>query len=85
MEAHESAKNALRHVLGAVEDEKLIVIADSPLLQVGEAFLKGALDLGLWARMLELKVGAEVRHEVPREIIKAVSTRSADIFITIFR
>ncbi|MGQ9760011.1 MAG: aminopeptidase [Candidatus Methanomethylicaceae archaeon] len=85
MDPHESTKNALRYVLGAVEDERLAVIVDSPLLHVGKAFLEGALELGLWARLLELKVGQEVRQEPPREVIKAVATHSADIFITIFR
>ncbi|MEM3674355.1 MAG: aminopeptidase [Candidatus Methanomethyliaceae archaeon] len=85
MDASESAKNALRYVLGAVEGESLVVICDSPLLQVGRAFAEGALELGLWSRLLELRVGPEVRQDIPREIYGLVSKGSADIFVTIFR
>jgi aminopeptidase len=83
--ASESARNALQHVLGAVEGERLAVICDAPALQVGEAFTEGALRLGLWTRLLELEAGPEVRLAVPKEIYNIVSSRAADIFITIFR
>ncbi len=85
MKASESASNALQYVLGAVDGERLVVICDSTSIQIGRAFVDGALDLGLWARLLELRVGPEVRHDVPKEIYSLVSSRSADIFITIFR
>lgn len=85
MEAPEAAKNALRYVLDAVPNERVSVIADEEKLPVGMAFADGALDLGLWCRLLVLKAGDEVRSEMPREISDLVATGSSDIFITLFR
>lgn len=85
MIASESARNALQHVLGAVEGERIAVICDSTALQVGRAFVEGALNIGMWARILELKAGQEVRKEIPREVYSLVTGGFSDIFITIFR
>lgn len=85
MNASESAKNALKYVLGAFMGEKVAVICDSSSLPVGKSFAEGAFDLGLWSHLLELKVGPEVRVDIPREIYGLVSGGNADIFITIFR
>ncbi|MGC8935814.1 MAG: aminopeptidase [Candidatus Methanomethylicaceae archaeon] len=85
MIASESARNALQHVLGAVEGERIAVICDSTALQVGRAFVEGALNIGMWTRLLELKAGQEVRREIPREVYGLVTSNLTDIFITIFR
>ncbi|MDD1764615.1 MAG: aminopeptidase [Candidatus Methanomethyliaceae archaeon] len=85
MNAAEAAKNALKYVLGAVPNERIAVIVDEESLQVGEAFAEGALDLGLWVRVLTLQSGKEIRKEIPQEISDIVATASSDLYVTIFR
>jgi leucyl aminopeptidase (aminopeptidase T) len=85
MKAPEAAKNALMYVLEAIPNERISVIADEEKLPVGRAFAEGALDLGLWCRLLVLKAGDEVRSELPREISDMVAAGSSDIYVTLFR
>jgi hypothetical protein len=85
MNAAEAATNALKYVFGAVQNERLTVITDEESLQVGEAFTKGALDLGLWVRLLVLRPDKEIRKEIPQEISDIVATGSSDLYVTIFR
>jgi aminopeptidase len=85
MKAAEAAKNALIHVLGTIPNERITVVVDEASLPVGEAFAYGALDLGLWTRLIVLRPGREIRNDVPREISDIVVAGCSDLFVTIFR
>lgn len=85
MEPKESARNALLYVMDATPGERVAVICDDICLDIGKAFAEGALDIGLWSRLFVLKTGAETRAGIPPEIAEVVGSRSADIYITLFR
>lgn len=85
MHARESAKNALAYVMGAIPGESVVVVADDVCSEIAEAFLAGANDIGLWARLMLLKTGKEPRSEVPSELSELIASGRGDIFITMFR
>jgi hypothetical protein len=85
MYAQESAKNALKYVLDAIPNERIVIIYDEECLPVGDAFAEGALALGLWVKSLALRGGMDIRSIIPREISDIVASRSSDLYITIFR
>ena len=85
MDAREAAKNALKYVMDATPNERIAVIADDTSLPIAQAFALGAMDLGLWTRLIVLKTSKEIRSDIPQEVSDAVATKSSDIFITIFR
>jgi leucyl aminopeptidase (aminopeptidase T) len=85
MDARESAKNALKHVLDATPNERIAIIYDEECLAVGNAFAEGAIELGLWVRSLALSGGTNVRDAIPREISDMVTSHSSDLYVTIFR
>jgi hypothetical protein len=85
MKAAESAKNALKYVLEAIPNERITVIVDEASLPVGEAFAEGALDLGLWTRLLVLRPGREIRRGIPPALSDIVATGSSGLYVTIFR
>jgi len=85
MDAYIAAKNALCRVLEAQPGESLIVICDEPLRDIGYAFAKGGLEMGLWARIVMLEVGDEVRQEIPSHLKEVLISQSPDIFINLFR
>lgn len=85
MDPKESARNALLHVLDAIPGERVAVVCDDVCLEIGRAFAEGAIGLGLWSRLLVLKTGSGVRSSVPPEVCEAVASRSADLYITLFR
>ncbi len=65
MEAWEAAKNALECVLEAEKGESLVVFCDEEKMNIGEAFISGALKLGLQTRLTTLKTNADtIRKEI---------------------
>jgi hypothetical protein len=85
VEAPEAAKNALLYVLDAIPDERIAIIADEEKMPVAKAFAEGALELGLWSRLLILKAGNDVRNEIPQAVSDLVASGSPNIYVTIFR
>jgi len=79
-----SAKNALKCVLEAVPGERVFIICDDNRTPVGEAFSRGALNLGLWTRLDILETGEEPRKNLPRHVLEAL-TEKPDIFINLLR
>ena len=55
MDAWEAARNALKCVLDANEGEGIVIFCDDVKIDVGKAFEKGALALGLQTRLIQLK------------------------------
>ena len=62
MKAWVAARNALQSVLEANEGERILVICDEEKQDIGQAFVKGALFLGLWTRFVVLDKENNVRR-----------------------
>jgi len=84
MKPQEAAKNALENVLEAAPSEKIAIFCDQEKTDIGEAFAKGALELGLWTRLHILKTN-KIRTETPPEIIEIITAQKPDIYINIMR
>jgi leucyl aminopeptidase (aminopeptidase T) len=86
MNAWEAARNALKCVLEAKENESIIIFCDYEKLNVGEAFVDGALKLGLQTRLIPLKTNASAfRKEIPLQIMEILKKQKPDIYINILR
>jgi leucyl aminopeptidase (aminopeptidase T) len=82
MDAKDAAKNALVNVLEASYGEKIMIICDEDLSEIGSAFAQGALDCGLWTRLIALKT-KKIRKDVPDYLKEVLGTQKSDIFINI--
>ncbi len=85
MDPKESAKNALLHVLEALPGEHIIIVCDEPLKPVGEAFAFGAVDIGLWTRMVLLETSSMPRKDIPHHLYEIFNSQKPDIFINLLR
>jgi leucyl aminopeptidase (aminopeptidase T) len=85
MNPSEAAANALKFVLGAVPGERLLIICDDEKLEIGEAFAKGALEIGLWTRLLQLKTSPAPRERVPSQVLEILTGQTPDIYINLLR
>ncbi|MCW4016452.1 MAG: aminopeptidase [Candidatus Bathyarchaeota archaeon] len=84
MEASEAAKNALKSVLEASSNERILIVCDEEKAEVGEAFANGALDLDLWTRLVILKKQKEPRTQIPQHLQKLLADKT-DIYINLLR
>ncbi len=84
MEASEAAKNALKNVLEANNNEKILIICDEEKKLVGEAFANGALALDLWTRFVVLRKQKEARTEIP-DWLKKVIAQKPHIYINLLQ
>ena len=82
MDASEAAKNALKLVLEASPNERLLVVCNEQKREIGEAFANGALALGVWTRLVVLKKQKEPRTEIP-EVLQNVLEQKPDIYINL--
>jgi hypothetical protein len=85
MQAWEAARNALECVLEAVPGERIAIVCDDEKAEIGKAFSEGALDLGLWTRLVSLKVGKEFRKEVPEHLVEILSSQKPELYINLLR
>ena len=79
-----AAKNALKNVLEARENERIAIICDQEKTEIGEAFTQGALDLNLWTRLVILKKQKVARTQIPQKLEQVID-QEPDIFINILR
>jgi leucyl aminopeptidase (aminopeptidase T) len=84
MEAHTAAKNALLNVLEAAPGEKIVVVCDDTLVEIGKAFAEGALDNGMWVRIVVLD-SSETRKEIPQHLHEIFASQNPDIFVNLLR
>ncbi|MBI5001235.1 MAG: aminopeptidase [Euryarchaeota archaeon] len=84
MEARDAAKNALLNVLEAAPGERIVVVCDDKLIDIGRSFAEGALDIGLWTRIVVLD-SSQTRHEVPANLHEIFASQNPDIFINLLR
>jgi len=82
LEASEAAKNALKNVLEASSNERILIICDEEKRRVGEAFANGALSLDLWTRLVILRKQKETRTEIPDGLQKVLA-KKPDIYINL--
>lgn len=70
MDSGEAARNALKCVLGAEEGESLVIFCDDEKMDLGGAFVNGAIALGLQTRLTTLETSRKVfRKKVPRRVM----------------
>ncbi|MFQ5883996.1 MAG: aminopeptidase [Thermoplasmata archaeon] len=79
-----AAENALTYVLEAVAGERIVVIYDDVLSEVGEAFAYGALDMGLWTRSVVLET-RKTRKAIPPELREIIVNERPDIYVNVLR
>lgn len=85
MDAQEAARNALSCVLEAEKGESIVILCDEEKLDIGEAFARGTLDLGLQTRLTPLKTDPRVfRKEIPQQVME-ILRHHADIYINLLR
>jgi aminopeptidase len=85
VKAWEAARNALENVLDAVAGESIVIVCDEEKSDIGQAFAEGALALGLWARLVILETGKEVRKEIPPRLLEILTQQKPNIFINLMR
>jgi aminopeptidase len=85
MDAEEAARNALKYVIGAETGENIIIFCDDEKMDVGKAFVSGAMNLGLQTRLTPLKTGRRtLRKEIPHQVIDILK-RPAAIYVNLMR
>jgi leucyl aminopeptidase (aminopeptidase T) len=82
MKANKAAQNALVNVLDAKPGERILIICDDKLKDIGSAFSEGATDCGLWTRMVVLET-KEVRKDIPSNLQEILASQRPDIFINL--
>ncbi len=87
MDPDVAAANALESVLEARAGESVLIVCDDVREDVGRAFARGAMNLGLWTRLLLLKTSPDsYRTEIPPELVEMInSPHPPDIFINVLR
>jgi aminopeptidase len=86
MDSSVAAKNALECVLEAKKNERLVIFCDDVRADVGEAFRKGAQDLGLRTTYVLLKTGKNVfRREIPPQHQRLLTKERPDIYLNLLR
>ncbi|MFX0148574.1 MAG: aminopeptidase [Candidatus Hodarchaeota archaeon] len=87
MEPKNATSNALEYVLEAKPGESILIISDDLKKEVGQAFAEGAIELGLWTRLIVLKTESNVfRKEIPSKLVEIFnSSFKPDIYINTFR
>ena len=82
MKPYIAAQNALKNVLEAEPGERILIICDDKLKEIGEGFANGATDYGLWTRLVVLKTN-KIRKHVPEHLKEILLSQRPDIFINL--
>jgi len=87
MEPKTAAANALESVLEARAGESILIVTDDVRLDVAGAFAQGAIELGLWTRMVVLETKEEeFRKTPPKHLVEMInSPLQPDIFVNTLR
>ena len=85
MHPSESAENAFECVFEAVPGERTLIVCDDEKAKIGQAFAEGALNLGLWTRLLTLKAPQTPRKEIPTHLSEIITGTKPDIFVNLLR
>jgi leucyl aminopeptidase (aminopeptidase T) len=87
MEPKTAAANALEAVLEARLGESILIVTDDVRKDIAEAFADGAIELGLWTRMVVLNTEENVyRSNVPAHLVEMINApNQPDIFVNTLR
>jgi leucyl aminopeptidase (aminopeptidase T) len=86
MDSAEAARNALECVLEAKKNERLVIFCDDVRADVGEAFHKGAQNMGLQTRLILLETSEKVfRKELPPQHQLFLTTERPDFYLNLLR
>ncbi len=87
MDPKTAAANALETILEARPGESVLIVTDDVRKDVGRAFAEGALEVGLWTRMVVLETEEKVnRTDPPPQLVEIInSSNPPDIYINILR
>jgi len=85
LEAWEAAKNALENALEAVAGESILIVCDDEKVEVGKAFGKGSLALGLWTRVIILQTTKKQRIEIPKRLLEVFTRQKPGLYINLMR
>jgi hypothetical protein len=83
--AWEAAKSALENVFEAVSGESVLIVCDDEKVEVGEAFTKGSLALGLWTRIIVLQTTRKPRAEVPKRLLEVFTEQKPNLYVNLMR
>ncbi|GAJ00648.1 unnamed protein product, partial [marine sediment metagenome] len=73
MEPKVAASNALEAVLEAKPGESILIVTDDVRKDVADAFAEGAIELGLWTRMIVLDTEENVyRVSPPHHLVEMI-------------
>lgn len=84
MKPEVAARNVLDYVMEAVAGERILVIYDDVLSEIGEAFGSAALEMGLWTRSMELETD-RIRKTIPPALKEILVGERPDIYVNLFR
>ena len=86
MDPKTAAANALEAVLEARPGESILIVTDDVRKDVGQAFADGAIELGLWTRLVVLDTSNDYRTEVPAHLAEMINAPNPpNIFINTLR
>ena len=87
MDPKTAAANALESVLEARAGESILIVTDDVRKDVADAFAQGAIELGLWTRMVVLETQEGVfRKTPPKHLVEMInSPHQPDIFVNSLR
>ncbi len=85
VEAKLAAEGALRCVLEARRGERLTVVCDDAMGEVGEAFSSAAVGMGLWTRLVPLPEERRPRRCVPHLLEALVLGDRSDVFVNLLK
>jgi hypothetical protein len=84
MDPSRAAKNALKHVFEAKEDESIVIFCDDTKKEIGEAFRKGAKQLQLKTELVVFKTDSKnPRKDIPVNVMKFLTTQRPQIYINL--
>ena len=87
MDPKTAAANALETVLEARAGESILIVTDDVRMDVAEAFAQGAIELGLWTRMVVLETQEGVFRKLPpKHLVEMINApNQPDIFVNTLR
>jgi leucyl aminopeptidase (aminopeptidase T) len=87
MEPKVAAENALEVVLEARPGESILIVTDDVRRDVADAFAQGAIEIGLWTRLLVLETEKDMfRKAPPAHLVEMINSHpQPDIFVNTLR
>jgi len=81
----EAARNALSCVLEIVPGERLVVLVDEELREIGDAFSCGGIDLGAWVRTVVLPTTEKPRKAPDPLLQDLLASQEVSVFVNVLK